>query len=112
MARTLEDITMYSKAIIDAQPWRVDPKSLPIPWRPAEPKNKLKIAVLWNDGICQPTPPVTRALKEVTEKLKKAGHEIIEWDPKLHAAILTVLVRRRFLLCFRRQTDKPRDDSS
>ena len=93
MARTLEDITMYSKAIIDAQPWLVDPKMLPIPWRSSESKSKLKIAVLWNDGICQPTPPVTRALKETSEKLKKAGHEIIEWDPKLHSTALKLLVR-------------------
>lgn len=93
MAKTLEDVKMYSKIIIDAQPWLVDPKMLPIPWRPAELKSKLKIAVLWNDGICQPTPPVTRALKETLEKLKKAGHEIIEWDPKLHATALQLLVR-------------------
>ncbi|KAI8933712.1 hypothetical protein NX059_009428 [Plenodomus lindquistii] len=93
MANTLEDITMYSKAIIDSQPWKVDPKMLPIPWRPAELKKKLKIAVLWNDGICRPTPPVTRALKETSEKLKKAGHEIIDWDPKLHGAAVSALAR-------------------
>lgn len=84
---------MYSKAVIDSQPWLLDPKMLPIPWRQVELKKKLKIAVLWNDGICMPTPPVTRALKETTESLKKAGHEVIEWDPKLHAKALELLGR-------------------
>ncbi|KAF2853586.1 acetamidase-like protein [Plenodomus tracheiphilus IPT5] len=93
MAKTLEDITMYSKAIIDSQPWKVDPKTLPIPWRPAEPRKKLRIAVLWNDGICRPTPPVTRALKETSEKLTRAGHDVLEWDPKLHEPVLSVLAR-------------------
>jgi amidase len=93
MAKTLEDITIYSKAVIDAQPWLLDPKVLPIPWRQVEQKKKLKIAVLWNDGICMPTPPVTRALKETTETLKRAGHEIIEWDPKLHGKALELLGR-------------------
>jgi amidase len=93
MAKTLEDITMYSKAVIDAQPWLLDPKMLPIPWRQVEQKKKLKIAVLWNDCICMPTPPVTRALKETTESLKQAGHEIIEWDPKLHGKALELLGR-------------------
>jgi Asp-tRNA(Asn)/Glu-tRNA(Gln) amidotransferase A subunit family amidase len=93
MAKTLEDITMYSKAIVDAQPWLVDPKMLPIPWRQPETKKKLKIAVLWNDGICLPTPPVTRALREASESLKKAGHELVEWDPKLHATALELLGR-------------------
>ncbi|KAH7394422.1 amidase signature domain-containing protein [Pyrenochaeta sp. MPI-SDFR-AT-0127] len=91
MGKTLEDITMYSKAIIDAKPWLVDPKMLPIPWRHLEPKNRLKIAVLWDDGICSPTPPVKRALQETAEKLKKAGHEVIDWDPKLHVTALTLL---------------------
>jgi amidase len=91
MAKTLEDITMYSKAIVDAQPWLLDPKMLPIPWRQVELKQKLKIAVLWNDGICLPTPPVTRALQVTSDSLKKAGHEVVEWDPKLHAKALELL---------------------
>jgi amidase len=93
MARTLEDITTYSKAVINSKQWLLDPKVLPVPWRPVEQKKKLKIAVLWNDGICMPTPPVTRALKETTECLRKAGHEIVEWDPKLHAKALELLGR-------------------
>jgi amidase len=93
MAKTLEDIVMYSKAVIDSQPWLLDPKMLPIPWRQVEVKKKLKIAVLWNDNICLPTPPVTRALKETAESLKKAGHEVIEWDPKLHSKAVELLGR-------------------
>lgn len=92
MGKSIEDITMYSKAIVDAQPWKLDPKMLPIPWRSVDASKKLKIAVLWNDGICLPTPPVTRALKETTEKLKRAGHEVLDWDPKLHRTALALLV--------------------
>lgn len=94
MAKSLEDITFYSKAVVDAQAWLADPKVLPIPWRPVERKSKLKIAVLWNDGIVQPTPPVARALRETVEKLKAAGHEIVgTWDPALHRSAVEVLVR-------------------
>jgi amidase len=93
MARTLEDITLFAKAVVDAEPWKTDPKVLPIPWRPTEQKKKLKIAVLWHDGMVVPTPPVTRALKETVDKLRKAGHNIIEWDPVLHPQLLDVLVR-------------------
>lgn len=93
MARTLEDIVTYCKAVIGSQQWNLDPKVLPIPWRQAEVKQKLKIAVLWNDGICLPTPPVTRALKETTDSLKRAGHEVVDWDPKLHPKALELLSR-------------------
>lgn len=92
MAKTLEDITLFSKVVVDAQPWLVDPKCLPIPWRDVETKNKLKIAVLWHDRVVTPNPPVARALKETTEKLKKAGHELVEWDPVLHAKAIDFLV--------------------
>ncbi|KAF5662235.1 general amidase [Fusarium heterosporum] len=81
LAKTLQDIQLYSKAVIDAQPWLLDPKCLPIPWRPAQLPEKLKIAFMWHDGMVQPTPPVARALKVAREKLEKAGHTIVEWDP-------------------------------
>lgn len=95
MSKSLEDITLYSKAVIDAQPWLVDPKCLPIPWRSAERKSKLRIAVLWHDGLVYPTPPVTRALRETVEKLQAAGHEIVRaWDPVHHSKAVELLVSR------------------
>lgn len=96
MARSLEDILLFSKTIVGAEPWLVDPKVLPIPWRPVENKKKLKIAVLWNDGITVPTPPVMRALKETVEKLRRAGHEVVDWDPVLHRKALELLVSRQY----------------
>lgn len=56
---------------------------LPIPWRPVGPQlqgRKLKIAVMWDDGMALPTPPVTRALRLAAEKLASAGHEITAWS--------------------------------
>ena len=92
MAKTLDDITLFAKTIVDLQPWLLDPKCIPIPWRQIEHNKKLKIAVLWNDSMVIPTPPVTRALKETVEKLQKAGHEIVEWDPILHPKAIELLV--------------------
>jgi amidase len=98
MAKNLEDMIFYSKAVVDAQAWLMDPKVLPIPWRPVERKGKLRIAVLWNDGIVRPTPPVTRALNETIEKLKAAGHEIVgTWDPTLHRKGVELLVSSIFI---------------
>lgn len=93
LARTLEDITMYTKAVIDTQPWLVDPKCLPIPWRPVEVALKLKIAVLWSDGVVTPTPPVRRALATTVERLRKAGHEVVDWTPDGHPEALSLLAR-------------------
>ncbi|KAF2177687.1 acetamidase [Zopfia rhizophila CBS 207.26] len=93
MAKTLEDMVLFSKTVVDSQPWLQDPKCLPIPWRSVELPKKLKVAVLWNDGMVIPTPPVTRALKETVEKLKDAGHEVVQWDPTLHPQAVDILGR-------------------
>lgn len=84
LARTLEDIILEAKTVVDAQPWLHDSRMVPLPWREVTLPAKLKIAVLYDDGIVLPTPPVTRALKAVVEKLQAAPeqYEIVQWDPK------------------------------
>lgn len=83
LTRTLEDLELYSRTVVGAEPWKLDPRCLPIPWRPVGPQlqgRKLKIAVMWDDGMALPTPPVTRALRLAAEKLASAGHEITAWS--------------------------------
>jgi amidase len=69
---------------VQSQPWLHDPRCLPIPWRSVEKKPELKLGVMWHDGVVVPTPPVSRALRETVEKLKAAGHEVVEWEPTGH----------------------------
>lgn len=96
MARTIEDIELEAKAVVDSAPWLHDPRMLPLPWRPCpevSPSSPLKIAVLWHDGMVTPTPPVTRALHDTVAKLKAAGHELVDWDPKDQKQGLSLLGR-------------------
>jgi amidase len=93
LARTIHDVEMYSRSVVNGQPWIRDPKCLPIPWRPVELPSKLKIAVLWHDGMVRPTPPVERALRDTVQKLQAAGHEIVDWDPIDQKQGLSLLAR-------------------
>lgn len=93
LARTLDDIALEAKTVVDAEPWLHDPRMVPIPWREVRLPEKLKIAVMWNDGIVTPTPPVSRALQATVEKLQTAGHEIVAWDPKDQAQGVRLLMR-------------------
>lgn len=77
-------LDLFMKTYIDAQPWIKDDYLVPIPWRNIKLPTKLKIAVMWDDGIVKPHPPVLRALKVVVEKLKTAGHEVVDWIPEGH----------------------------
>ncbi|GKT41600.1 putative amidase [Colletotrichum spaethianum] len=93
MTRAITDLELYSKTVVNRKTWLHDPRCVPIPWRDVQLPEKLKIAVMWHDGMVRPTPPVARALKQTVEKLKAAGHEIIEWDPKDQAQGLSLLAR-------------------
>jgi amidase len=88
----LADLKLYCEAVVGGEPWLEDPRCLPIPWRKVVVKSKLKIGVLWNDGIVIPTPPVRRALKETVMKLQDAGHELVDWSPEGHMECLKLMV--------------------
>lgn len=81
LAHTLDDVELYSRALIGKEPWLHDPRCLPIPWREVQLPRSLKIAIMWHDNMVRPTPPITRALRIVKSKLESAGHELVEWDP-------------------------------
>ena len=54
----------------------------------------LVIAVMRDDGVVKPHPPVTRVLEDVAAKLEMAGHEIISWTPgSLHQECIDIMVR-------------------
>lgn len=93
LAHSLEDVQLYLKAVIDSQPWLHDPKVIPLAWRTVDIPKKLKIGVIWDDGYVRPTPPIARALKETVEKLKKAGHEVVEWDNRSIMRVYGLLAR-------------------
>lgn len=84
MATNLSSIALFGSAVTNAKPWLTDPKCIPMPWNKAETKKKLKIGIMWDDGMVRPTPPVRRALKETADKLRKAGHEVVDWEPIGH----------------------------
>ncbi|KAI1771294.1 amidase [Hypoxylon cercidicola] len=93
LTRTIGDLALYAKTVVDARPWRLDPRCLPIPWRAVALPPRLRIAVMWDDGVAHPTPPVTRALRETVARLEAAGHEVVEWSSADQAQGLDLLGR-------------------
>ena len=91
LSTSLEGIKLFMKTVIAAKPWLVESSLIPFPWRDQESylekvgEKKLKVGVIWDDGVVKPHPPVIRALKEVVDKLKGVqGVEIISWKPYKH----------------------------
>ncbi|KAK1994923.1 amidase [Colletotrichum falcatum] len=93
MARTIADLELYSRAVVGRQTWLHDPRCVPIPWRDVRLPERLRIAVMWDDGVVRPTPPVARALRHAVEGLRAAGHDVVDWDPRDQAQGLDLLAR-------------------
>lgn len=91
LSTSLEGVKLFMKTVLNAKPWLNEPSLVPIPWRDqesylAKPSGKrIKVAVMWHDGVVKPHPPVMRALQEVLDKLKDVPSvEIVEWKPYKH----------------------------
>ncbi|CAF1689473.1 unnamed protein product, partial [Adineta ricciae] len=85
LARHRDDIHLFMKTILDTQPWLTDPSLVPIPWRSiALTSHRLTVAVMWDDLVVHPHPPVTRALRETIQHLKNSAIRIVDWQPIDH----------------------------
>ena len=99
---TFGGIELFLKTIIESKPWVKDSMMLPIPWRDQEKhihldNKKLTVGVMWTDDVVTPAPAVTRALKEVVERLKLVDSvEVIEWKAYQQKEALEILVRRLY----------------
>ena len=101
MSPSLEGIKLFMKVVLDAEPWKSDPSLLPLPWQDKEDyflqkdaRHHLRVGVMWDDRVVKPVAPVTRALREVVEKLKGLeAFTVTEWHPFHHDQGMKILVR-------------------
>lgn len=96
MARSMSSLKMITKAVIDAEPWNLDPKVAPIPWREDVYQDtlqrKLVFGVLRDDGVVRVHPPIKRVLESAVACLEAAGHEVVEWAPYGHKEAIAIMV--------------------
>ena len=82
LARSAQDLELFMKVQLSSKPWETDATVIPLPWREVKtptPK-ELKVAIIYDDGVVKPTPPIIRGLKHSAEKLKQAGVKVVEWE--------------------------------
>lgn len=86
MARTLDDLTYFTKAMIHMKPWTYDHTVHPMPWREVEwalcsgrsEKRSLKVGLMLSDGVVPPSPAIIRGLRVTASALARAGHTVQE----------------------------------
>jgi amidase len=77
----MSDLKLLTKLVLTHLTIPHEPCCIPGFWNQVSPKAKLAIGIMVTDGVVDPHPPVTRALKEVASKLRAAGHDVIEFKP-------------------------------
>ncbi|KAL3479055.1 amidase signature domain-containing protein [Aspergillus californicus] len=85
MARTLNDLTYFTRSLIQMKPWKYDYTVHPITWRSEEEgearSKKLRVGLMANDGVIPPSPAIQRAVATTAAALSAAGHEVVEITP-------------------------------
>ncbi|KAK5045074.1 hypothetical protein LTR84_010222 [Exophiala bonariae] len=94
MARSLESIIVTTRAVISRNLWNMDAQLPPIPWAQDVledfSQKPLVIGVMLDDGIVRVHPPIARVFEELVSRLRKAGHEIVDWDTSLNAEYIAI----------------------
>ncbi|PHH83989.1 hypothetical protein CDD83_2678 [Cordyceps sp. RAO-2017] len=86
MARTLNDLVYFTRAVLESGAWDYDHSCHPMPWRSGvvkefKDKQRLRVGVFRTDGVIDPSPACKRALEMTEDALRRAGHDIVEIDP-------------------------------
>ena len=116
---SLDGLRLLMRTVLEAKPWLVEPSLVPMPWKESDesdesdeskgrPKmeranaensraeKRLKIAIMWEDGVVRPHPPVSRALAELSTRLKAIpAFDVVDWTPYKHDLAWYITVRPR-----------------
>ncbi|KAJ4485909.1 general amidase [Lentinula aciculospora] len=92
LSNDLSGIKTFMKTVVDAKPWLKDPLAVRKRWSDDEYNladhgngKSLCFAIMWDDGMIVPHPPIIRGLEIVKNALLDAGHKVIDWKPLKHA---------------------------
>lgn len=85
MARSLNSCTYFMRSVLNKNPADYDATSLPFAFdEPAYERvtrdGKLSFGVMRTDHLVTTAPPISRALELAVQRVRDAGHEVIEFD--------------------------------
>ncbi|ODN95759.1 hypothetical protein L198_04377 [Cryptococcus wingfieldii CBS 7118] len=85
MGKSPRDMELFVHTVLQAETWKTDPTQAGMPWVPGRVNwvggDKPRVGVMWDDGVVVPQPPIQRALKTAADSLKKAGYEVVDFEP-------------------------------
>ncbi|KAI0785340.1 amidase [Irpex lacteus] len=102
IATSARDLALFCRVMLQYEPWLSEPPLLEIPWKQdvadgLQTPAKLCFAILWDDGVVLPHPPILDALKRTKDALLRAGHEVVDWRPVDHQYAWDLICKLYFL---------------
>ncbi|KAG6888252.1 hypothetical protein C0995_009453 [Termitomyces sp. Mi166 len=95
LSNSIHGLKMFIQGVLSQKSWLRDPLVIRKGWNEEEYNlvehgggKELCFAIMWNDGLVVPHPPIIRGLKMAKNALIKAGHKVIDWKPLDHQTIL------------------------
>ncbi|KAG6840840.1 hypothetical protein C0991_003787 [Blastosporella zonata] len=94
LANSIDGLKVFMQGVFSQKSWLRDPLVIRKGWSEDEYRliehgggKHLCFAIMWNDGITVPHPPITRGLEMAKKALLAAGHNVVDWNPLDHKAI-------------------------
>ncbi|KAH7905824.1 amidase signature domain-containing protein [Hygrophoropsis aurantiaca] len=86
MCASARDMRLFLEAVLSARPSLLDPALIPVPLaKPDLSKTKLRVGVMFHDGVVMPHPPMLRALELAKAKLQASPLvEVVDFVPYNH----------------------------
>ncbi|KAI1373284.1 amidase [Hypoxylon crocopeplum] len=101
MSTSLEGLRLFAKTVVDRKPWLKEPSLIPLDWKDSAaffPDRKLRVGVIYNDGVVRPHPPILRAMTELVGKLKESPDiELVDWKPWRHDLAWSIIAKLYFV---------------
>ncbi|OAP55797.1 hypothetical protein AYL99_09949 [Fonsecaea erecta] len=81
LAVSMRDCELLLRSVSDAEPWLYDPGCSYLPWESQPlPERPLVFGIIREDHETTPLPPLLRILRETSDKLRAAGHEVVDME--------------------------------
>jgi amidase len=73
--RSVRDMEMWMKVVVDAEPWRMDPNVTQLPWRRVKDRRDdvLRLGFIFEDKNRRLHPPMWRCMQSVWNKSRETG---------------------------------------
>ncbi|KAK7064026.1 amidase domain-containing protein [Favolaschia claudopus] len=100
LSNSLDGLKTFYKAVLSKEPWQRDPMVIRKRWNEDEYRladhgkgEKLCFAIMWDNGVVMPHPPIQRGLEMTKKALLAAGHEVIDWVPYKQDEIVSTILQ-------------------